>query len=245
MKKNTTFKWLVLFVILLIFIFASIVVYLTDTDLFKNNLLSYKNLIELNVSSITSPESVDNFTYSKNIDLANNINANQNPETQKISETIVNNNLNNSYSDLNIKLKIPKINIHGIISPVGLTSDDAMESPIGPNGLGWYKFGPFPGEEGSAVIDGHYGKWVSGEGSIFDNLNKLKKGDKVYIEDNNGSTITFTVREIKIFNPEDDASDIFLSSDGKSHLNLITCSGTWIKKEKTFSKRLVVFTDKD
>jgi len=35
------------------------------------------------------------------------------------------------------------------------------------------------------------------------------------------------------------------SSDAKAHLNLITCEGVWDKVSKSYSKRLVVFTDRE
>ena len=58
-------------------------------------------------------------------------------------------------------------------------------------------------------------------------------------------TITFVVREIRTYGKDESAHDVFGSSDGKAHLNLITCMGVWNKTEKTRSERLVVFTDKE
>ena len=71
------------------------------------------------------------------------------------------------------------------------------------------------------------------------------KGDILYIEDNKGEIISFVVRDFQSFDPKADASDVFGSPDGKSHLNLITCGGAWDKTQKSYSKRLVVFTDKE
>ncbi|MFZ2299818.1 MAG: class F sortase [Candidatus Moraniibacteriota bacterium] len=53
------------------------------------------------------------------------------------------------------------------------------------------------------------------------------------------------VRESRSFDPDADALDVFSSDDGKAHLNLITCEGVWDKASKRYSKRLVVFTDKE
>jgi len=64
------------------------------------------------------------------------------------------------------------------------------------------------------------------------------------VQDNKGKTITFVVREIKIFDSSEDTSGIFSLDDGKAHLNLITCEGTWNNIQKTYSNRLVVFTDR-
>jgi hypothetical protein len=58
-------------------------------------------------------------------------------------------------------------------------------------------------------------------------------------------TTTFVVRESRSFNPNADASDVFNSNDEKSHLNLITCEGSWNKDSKSYSQRLVIFTDKE
>jgi len=143
-----------------------------------------------------------------------------------------------------IRLKIPKINVNAEILWVGVTPSGAMDAPEGPKEAAWYKLGSKPGEIGSSVIDGHFG-WKNGTPAVFDNLYKLKIGDKVYIENNLGETLTFVVREIKTYRADADASDIFISSDGLSHLNLITCSGVWNKILKSHSSRLVVFTDKE
>jgi len=53
----------------------------------------------------------------------------------------------------------------------------------------------------------------------------------------------FAVTAIRMYNPDDDATQVFVSTDGKAHLNLITCQGSWNNTEQTYSERLVVFTD--
>jgi sortase A len=119
-----------------------------------------------------------------------------------------------------------------------------MDVPKGPDNVGWFKLGIRPGEKGSAVIAGHSG-WKNNIPAVFDNLHKLKKGDKIYFEDKNGKGTTFIVRELRSYYPTADAEDVFISSDGKAHLNLITCEGIWNEVTKSRSERLVVFTDKE
>lgn len=145
-------------------------------------------------------------------------------------------------SESPIRLKIPKINVDATIEQVGLAPDGSMDVPKGPAEVVWYKLGPRPGEIGSAVMAGHSG-WKNNRPAVFDNLNKLKRGDKIYVEDEKGITITFVVRESRSYDPEADATDVFTSSDGKAHLNLITCEGIWNEITKSRSERLVVFTD--
>lgn len=139
-------------------------------------------------------------------------------------------------------LVIPKINVDVAIAPVGLTSNGAMGVPTGPIGTTWFDLGPRPGEIGSAVIAGHEG-WKDGIVASFDNLYKLKVGDQVYVQDNHGVTTAFVVRRIGLYGQHGNAANVFSSNDGKAHLNLITCEGTWNAAEKSYSNRLVVFTD--
>jgi len=145
---------------------------------------------------------------------------------------------------LPVRLKIPEINIDASVEYVGLTPDGAMDVPKEIANVAWFSFGTRPGETGSAVIAGHYGR-KNGKLSVFHNLDKLRKGDKLYIEDDKGLIISFVVRESRIYDPKADASGVFGSSDGKAHLNLVTCEGAWDNISKTYPKRLVVFTDKE
>jgi sortase A len=146
--------------------------------------------------------------------------------------------------ELPLRLKIPSINIDTSIEYLGLTSDGAMDVPKGPTDVAWFDLGPRPGEVGSAVIAGHFG-WKDGIPAVFDNLYKLQKGDKIYVESQKGTVITFVVRESKIYDSEANVESVFNSSDGKAHLNLVTCTGVWNVIEKSRSERLVIFTDKE
>jgi len=169
--------------------------------------------------------------------------------TQDESATMVENsialqNQEQTSFGLPVRLNIPSINVNAPVEYVGLTLDGEMDVPKERANVAWFDLGLRPGENGSAVIAGHYG-WKNGKASVFDNLYKLRKGDKLYIEDERGIIISFVVRESRRYDPDDDAPDVFDSSDEKSHLNLITCEGVWDKVSKTYSKRLVIFTDKE
>ncbi|HBU27941.1 TPA: hypothetical protein DEB00_02380 [Candidatus Uhrbacteria bacterium] len=145
---------------------------------------------------------------------------------------------------LPVRITIPAINVDADIISVGKTSNGEMDVPEGPAEVAWYSPGPLPGEQGSAVMTGHY-DWYNNVPAVFDDLNKVKKGDKIVIEDENEITSTFVVRTTRIYGKDDNATDVFISSGGTAHLNLITCTGTWNSAEKTFSDRLVVFADKE
>lgn len=142
------------------------------------------------------------------------------------------------------RLRIPKIAVNATVEPVGVTNDGTMDVPKGVLNAAWYQPGPPPGEAGSAVIDGHFDQ-VGGKPAVFYNLQDLRPGDKVTIEDSNGISISFVVREARKYDPKAETTAIFKSTDGKAHLNLITCSGNWDTAAQSYSSRLVVFTDKE
>jgi sortase A len=139
-----------------------------------------------------------------------------------------------------MRLKIPKIGVDAAVQYVGLTSSGVMDVPSNTVDVGWFKFGPYPGEKGSAVIAGHLDEG-SGKSGVFTNLSKLKKGDEIYIDYANGTSIAFVVSKSNLYNPGY-ALDVF-SATTSAHLNLITCDGVWDDNKKSYSKRLVVFAD--
>jgi LPXTG-site transpeptidase (sortase) family protein len=140
-------------------------------------------------------------------------------------------------------LLIPKIKLTANIEYVRVTKEGAMDVPKIIQNVAWYELGVRPGDIGSAVIAGHYG-WKNGKSSAFDNVSKLKKGDMVYIKDDNGTIISFVVQKKETYDSTASAEAIFMSNDGKSHLNLITCSGTWNAVEKKYSSRTIIFTNR-
>jgi LPXTG-site transpeptidase (sortase) family protein len=146
--------------------------------------------------------------------------------------------------NLPIRFKIPRINVDAPVEYVGLTQGGAMDVPKKPEDVAWYNLGPRPGESGSAVIAGHSG-YKNNKPAVFDNLHKLQKGDKVYVEDSNGNKITFVINKISSYKENQNATDVFSSNDGASHLNLITCTGVWDSVAKSHSERLIVFADKE
>ncbi len=145
---------------------------------------------------------------------------------------------------LPLRLKIPKIGANAFVEHVGVALNGTMEAPTNQRNVAWFKFGPRPGEKGSAVIAGHYG-WKNGQASVFDDLHQLRKGDLIYTEDDKGEVFSFAVREIRSYDQEENASEVFVSEDGKQHLNLIVCEGVWDRVTQTYVGRLVIFSDRE
>ncbi len=93
-------------------------------------------------------------------------------------------------------------------------------------GLGHYPGSVMPGETGNATILGHNYK----DGSMFHNLGKLKKGDKVVFKSAEGKEMTFTVEESKIIKASDLKKYVTGDITDKKQLTLVTCTYEYGKK---------------
>ncbi|MFZ2682294.1 MAG: class F sortase [Patescibacteria group bacterium] len=142
-----------------------------------------------------------------------------------------------------VRLKIPSLKIDAAVEQVTVTAAGAMAVPTDPMITGWYQHGPRPGESGSATISGHV-NWWSGVEGIFIDLHKLKIGETIVVQDDQGQDVTFAVRDIQKLDSNADTTAVFTSDDDRAHLNLITCSGAWDSAARQYTQRLVVFTDK-
>lgn len=141
-----------------------------------------------------------------------------------------------------LRLTIPKIDVDAAVQYVGITAKGNMGTPSNLTDVGWYKYGTVPGQTGRAVIAGHVDNGLSLP-AVFIDLKKLVPGDDVYVTQKDGKQLHFKVDRAVIYGYKTaPVQEIFTSSDGKSHLVLITCAGTWVKADKTNDKRLVVYT---
>jgi LPXTG-site transpeptidase (sortase) family protein len=140
-------------------------------------------------------------------------------------------------------LLIPSINVDAPIEPVETNADGSLAVPSINvwTGVGLYADGPYPGEAGSAVIDGHLDR-PGGFPAVFWNLRLLHKGDIVKVATPGQATVQFRVTQVASYTPAAaPLSAIFDNANGH-FLNLITCSGRWIPAIHQTTLRLVVYT---
>lgn len=138
------------------------------------------------------------------------------------------------------RLHIDVLGIDASIQPVGLTATGEMAVPDDWQEAGWYQFGAKPGEEGAAVIAGHFDSQTGP--AIFWDLEQLQPGDTVAVTDEAGKEYVFTVTSSELFDTESAPLErIFKGENGKATLHLITCDGPWDEAKDRYAKRLVVF----
>jgi len=137
------------------------------------------------------------------------------------------------------KLNIPSLGVNADIIQVGVTATGNMAVPHSFQQVGWYKYGPAPGNDGDAVLAGHVDNGLSLAG-VFYHLKDIKIGDTFEIVDSASGTAVFEVTATSSLDyHEGDTSAIF-TTEGPPTLTLITCTGDWVQADKTYDHRLIV-----
>lgn len=142
-------------------------------------------------------------------------------------------------------LTIAEIGLEKVpIIEVGLTSGGAMGAPDSSYIVGWYYRSAYPGRVGkwATVIDGHGGPLGDG---VFKRLPELGEGSEIVIEMGDGREFTYIVTEMVYKNKGAEADAYMKVGDRPVDaetptLTLITCTGTWIPAEQTYTQRLFV-----
>lgn len=139
-----------------------------------------------------------------------------------------------------LRLIIPKLSINAQVQKTGINATGAMGVPTNFTDVAWYQYGTVPGEKGSAVLDGHVDNGLGLDG-VFKHLGDITVGDEIDIETNNGNILRFIVSNVELYPYTEVPNDLIFNRNDRARLNLITCEGAWVKGERTYDHRLVVF----
>ncbi|MFL5694533.1 MAG: class F sortase [Ktedonobacteraceae bacterium] len=142
-----------------------------------------------------------------------------------------------------VHLLIPSIKVNAFVEPMGVLANGDLETPTQNPwyNVGWYQSGTLPGEQGSAVIDGHLDR-PGGAPAVFWNLRQIHAGAAVIVIDAQGRNIHFHVTRVAFYQPQAAPLQEIFGNNGGTYLNLITCAGDWIPSERQTRLREVVYT---
>ena len=142
-----------------------------------------------------------------------------------------------------MRLLIPRINVDAPVEDVGIATNGDLATPTKSpwENVGWYRNGTRPGEDGSAVINGHLDR-PGGYPAVFWNLRYLRAGDIVTVRTAAGQNMNFRVLRLASYTPQNAPLQSIFATTGGVYLNLITCTGTWIPAQHQTTLRLVVYT---
>ena len=124
------------------------------------------------------------------------------------------------------------------VRPVGVEPAGDMEIPPARE-VGWYRFGPRPGEAGSAVLAAHVA--YDGVDGVFRRLVDLRSGDAVTVGFDDGTTQRFVVTRVVQYG-KDELPDELFARDGEPQVALITCGGEFDSDERSYEDNIVAIT---
>ena len=125
-------------------------------------------------------------------------------------------------------MKIPAINFeYPILNDMGA---QAIEVAVAVS----YPYGENINQPGNTVIIGHNYR----NGVLFSNNKKLKVGDKIYVTDYRGTSLTYTIYN-KFETSDSDTSFYQRETNGKAELTLSTCT------DASNNRRLIILAKQD
>ncbi len=139
-----------------------------------------------------------------------------------------------------IELIVASVGIEAPVDPVGVTADNVVAIPPDAHRVGWYRFGPAPGDsQGSAVIVGHVDSRTQGIGALFP-LSSVQPGDVIQVRRADHSTLSYRVVERRLYLKQGLKWDLFFTSDGPARLTVITCGGPYLRPVGGYQDNLIV-----
>lgn len=103
--------------------------------------------------------------------------------------------------------------------------------------VGWYRYGPRPGDPGSAVLAAHIA--FDGVDGVFRRLASVRDGAVVTVAFEDGVTRRFAVTGVERIDKDELPAALFATT-GPSQLVLITCGGAFNRDRRSYEDNIVV-----
>ncbi len=138
-----------------------------------------------------------------------------------------------------VGVRYPSIGIDlAPIEAVGVEPNGEMEIP-GADAVGWYEFGPSPGETGSAVLAAHIA--YDGADGVFRNLIDSEVDDIFTIVFDDGSQSDYLVGERAQYAKTALPSERVFARGGAPVVTLISCGGDFQRSLSSYQDNIVVY----
>ena len=128
------------------------------------------------------------------------------------------------------------------IVAIGVGAENLLALPADPADVGWYRYGPAPGDRsGSVLVAGHLDSLRYGLGPLV-RLRAVEKGDEVIVTTAAGRDIRYRVGDVQRVPKADLATLGVFDRQGPATLRLVTCGGSF-SAATGYSDNLVVTAD--
>jgi len=141
-----------------------------------------------------------------------------------------------------VRLSVPAHGVDSAVDPVGVEPDGQMTIPAEVDRVGWYRFGPAPGDDGSAVIAGHVDDREQGLGAMAP-LRAASVGDEVLVTDAAGTTTSWRVISREVIQKAVLPLDRLFAREGPPRLTMITCGGPFLPEYRSYRDNVVVVAE--
>ena len=140
-----------------------------------------------------------------------------------------------------VSLTIPLIGVQTNLMTLGLGRDGTLQVPAlsMASVAGWYTGSPRPGAIGSAIIVGHVDT-TSGP-AVFDRLDTLTRGDKIYVKRADGTLVEFRVTSVQQYPKDHFPTEAVYGPVPDPELRLITCGGAFDPATRHYVLNIVVY----
>ncbi len=135
-----------------------------------------------------------------------------------------------------LRVRVASLDIDIALDSVGVDADGDFDVPR--SGVGWYRHGPSPGSDGSAVLAAHVD--FNGAPGAFFRLSELVPGDRIEVDSDDGMTRVFTVVDQVLYDKTVLPADELFREDGDEALRLITCGGSFDADARSYLGNRVV-----
>ncbi|MBW4042232.1 MAG: class F sortase [Acidobacteria bacterium] len=139
-----------------------------------------------------------------------------------------------------VRIVIPAIGVDAGLIDLARDAQGVLQAPPSTvlDKAGWYAKGTVPGQIGPAVIAGHV-DWVK-QVAVFHRLGELTAGDAITVVMNDGSTVHFTVDDVRTVSKFAFPTASVYGPTPDPQLRVITCGGPWDDARNIYSDNVVV-----
>ncbi|WP_433782923.1 class F sortase [Actinomycetospora sp. CA-101289] len=139
------------------------------------------------------------------------------------------------------RVRVPAIGADSSLVPVGLDARHRVAVPPAsqPMQAAWYSRSPTPGAVGPAVVLGH----VNGNGrdGIFADLSRVRPGQEVEVDREDGRTAVFTVYRVTTVPKTAFPTTEVYGNTPDAQIRLVTCGGTLDESQHSYLSNVIVF----
>jgi hypothetical protein len=142
-----------------------------------------------------------------------------------------------------VRVQLPDVGIDAPLDPVGVEPDGAMTIPEDVDRVGWYRFGPAPGDPaGTVVLAGHVDDREQGLGALAA-LRTAEPGSELLVTDAAGTVTAWRVVGRELIDKQAVPLAALFERSGPPRLALLTCGGEFLSELRSYRGNVVVVAE--